>query len=245
MLESVVAESGESSAKSDDSGEAEKRDARLDQIGARAQAAGLEAWWTRFTHPATGEPEGPYGMRLNLRSGRRALSIQLSGGDEAEVLMRFPFERLTVLQGYESIFDPQERRIVAAVTVRGTLLSKIPGVIVGPPEESEPADERTAAMRTLFQLPGTPPGPSTLRISGPGDLVVELRSRAAAEVEALHGRARRNGYAFTIHGVSTDRHDEALTLLEELSTAIFVELDRSYGLTGTLHRSLTGGRVRR
>jgi hypothetical protein len=237
-------ERSDSSTTGDDSQTPVGRDARLEQIGARARAAGLDAWWTRFTNPTTGEPEGPYGMRVHLRSGRRVRSVHLSGGDEAAVLLRFPFEHWTVLKGYEAILDPRERRIVAAVTLRGTRLSRIPGAIAEPPEEPEPVTERIAALRTMFQMPGTPPGPSTLTLNGGvGGLVVELRSRAPAEVEALHGRSSRVGFAFTIRGVPTDRHDEALTLLEELSAAVFIELDRSYGLTGTLNRSFTDDQI--
>jgi hypothetical protein len=45
------------------------RDARLARVADRAVAAGLEAWWTQFRNPATGQGEGPYGMRIFLPSG--------------------------------------------------------------------------------------------------------------------------------------------------------------------------------
>ena len=76
-------------------------------------AAGLEAWWTQFRNPKTGPGEGPYGIRVFLPSGRRFHGVSLHGGDEAEVLLKFPFERWTVLQGYEAILDPDQRRIVS------------------------------------------------------------------------------------------------------------------------------------
>jgi hypothetical protein len=78
---------------------------------------------TQFRDPATGRGEGPWGMRVDLRSGSTFRSVNLSGGEEAALLLRFPFERWTVLHGYEAILDPGEQRIVAAVTLRGTSLS--------------------------------------------------------------------------------------------------------------------------
>ncbi len=214
------------------------------RVGDRAVAAGLKAWWTRFKNPATGEPEGPYGLRVELRSGRRTRSINIHGGAEAEALSRHPFERWTVLDGYEAILDPHEHRIVAAVHLRGTSLSKIPGVTTEPPEEPEISSESSATLRPLFGLPGEQPGPRTVRIaSSNGGLVVELRSRTPAEIRALHGSSSRYGYTLTIRGVSTNRHDDARTLLEGLSTSVFLDLDRGYGLTGTLHRSSEARRI--
>jgi hypothetical protein len=51
------------------------RDGRLDQVGQRARAAGLNAWWTQFRNPATGLGEGPYGMRVDLPSGSAFRSV--------------------------------------------------------------------------------------------------------------------------------------------------------------------------
>lgn len=39
--------------------------------------------------------------------------------------------------GYEAIIDPDEQRIVAQITLLGTSLTRIPGVVVGPPEKDE------------------------------------------------------------------------------------------------------------
>lgn len=75
------------------------RDPRLAKVADRAVAAGLEAWWTQFTNPKTGQGEGPYGMRVFLPSGQRFRGVSLNGGDEAEVLLKFPFERWTALHG--------------------------------------------------------------------------------------------------------------------------------------------------
>jgi hypothetical protein len=154
------------------------------------------------------------------------------------VLLRFPFERWIVLQRSEAIFDPVDQCIVAAVTLRGTSLSKIPGVDVGPPEETQPVGEGIAELRVAFKLPGNPPGPSSLTIGGVGGLAVELRSRAPAEINALRGSLSGIGQALVIRGVSARGHDEARELLEDLAAAVFVELDRSYGLAGTLQRAL-------
>ncbi|MEU8243376.1 hypothetical protein AB0C07_34415 [Actinoplanes missouriensis] len=217
------------------------RDARLEQLGQRAEAAGLNAWWTQFRNPATGQWEGPYGMRVNLRSGRGFRSVNLMGGDEAAVLLQFPFEQWTVLQGYQAILDPNGQRIVAAVTLRGTTLSNIPGVVIRPPEE-EPNEElvsgSVAELRAAFRLSGPQLGLRSLTIaSADGDLAVELHSQAPAEIEALRGSSNRIGQAMVIRGVSTHRHDEAHALLEDLAAAVFIELDRSYGLAGTLSRA--------
>jgi hypothetical protein len=151
------------------------RDPRLAKVADRAVAAGLEAWWTQFTNPKTGQGEGPYGMRVFLPSGQRFRGVSLHGGDEAEVLLKFPFERWTALQGYEAILDPDQQRIVAEVTLLGTSLSRIPGVVVGPPETDEPVTDGAAGLRLAFKF-GPAPGPSSLTIAGgDGGLAVELR----------------------------------------------------------------------
>ena len=178
-------------------------------------------------------------MRIDLRSGSTSRSVDLSG-EEAAVLLRFPFERWTVLHGYEAILDPDEQRIVAAVTLRGTALSKVPGAVVGPPEAIEPVSEGIAQLRVAFRLPGNPPGPSTLTMDGPeAGLTVELHSRAPAEIGALRGMSSGIGQALVIRGVSARSHDEARELLEDLAAAVFIELDRSYGLAGFLQRALS------
>lgn len=191
-----------------------------------------------------GRGEGPHGMRVNLRSGRGFRSINLNNGDGAEVLLRFPFERWTVLHGYEAILDPEQQCIIAAVTVRGTILSKIPGAVIGPPEEAEPVSDQVAGRRVAFRLPGPSPGPSSLTITGPGGPEVELRSRAPAEIKALHGSSSRVGHALIIRGVTAASHDAACGLMEELSAAVSIELDRDYGLAGTVNRSLGGDEVK-
>jgi hypothetical protein len=43
--------------------------------------------------------------------------------------------------------------------------------------------------------------------------------------------------------VTTDRHDAAVRLLESLSTALFLDLDRGYGLAGTLDRSFDADHI--
>jgi hypothetical protein len=109
---------------------------------------------------------------------------------------------------------------------------------VGSRVEAEPVSDRVADLRVAFQLPGTPPEASSLTIAGnDGGLIVELRSGAPAEIEALHGSSNRIGHGLVIHGVSTRRHEEARELLEDLAAAVFIELDRSYGLAGTLQRA--------
>jgi hypothetical protein len=217
-----------------------ERDARLDQVGQRAQAAGLNAWWTQSRDPATGRGAGPWGMRVDLRSGSTVRSVDLGSGEEAAVLLRFPFERWTVLHGYEAIFDPAEQRIVAAVALRGTSLSRIPGVVVGPPEDVEPVSTSVTKLRLAFQLPGNPPGPSSLTLKGTeAGPTVELRSQASAEVGVLRGMSHRIGQTLVIRGVSAASHDEAHELLEDMAAAVFIELDRSYGLAGTLQRALS------
>jgi hypothetical protein len=88
--------------------------------------------------------------------------------------------------------------------------------------------------------PSTPrsEAPTGRQITRPTFHAEPLLSRAAAEIQALHGTSSSFGHALVIHGVTTRRHDEARELLEDLSAAVFIELDRSYGLAGTLHHDL-------
>jgi hypothetical protein len=69
-------------------------------------------------------------------------------------------------------------------------------------------------------------------------LSVELSSRAAAEVEALRSSSNRFGHALIICGVNTSDHDQARELLEDLAAAVFIELDRSHGVAGTLQPAI-------
>jgi hypothetical protein len=170
--------SSDHSIAADEDAPAPEPDPRLRQVFVRAEAAGLNPCWMRFKNPATGRGEGPLSLQIGLRSGRKTRTVSLHTGDEAGVLLQHPFERWTALGGYKAILDAHERRIVAAVTLRGTSLSQIPGVIVEPPDDPEPVDDSMPS----FSVPkfwGPAPGPSTLTIAdSSSELVLELRTRA-------------------------------------------------------------------
>jgi DNA-binding CsgD family transcriptional regulator len=110
---------------------------------------------------AAREHVSPYTVKTHA-----TLAMAKAGVRDRALLLRFPFERWTMLHGYEAILDPGEQCIVAQVTLRGTPLSKIPGVIVGSPEQAEPISEDIAKLRIAFSLPGPSLGPSTLMIAG-------------------------------------------------------------------------------
>ena len=70
-----------------------------------------------------------------------------------------------------------------------------------------------------------------------GNLSLELYSFCPPEIAAINRRRSLSGYGLTIRGVTTTRHDEALELLVDLSTSLFIDLDIGYGLKGGLRKA--------
>ncbi|MEU8006841.1 hypothetical protein AB0B66_37260 [Catellatospora sp. NPDC049111] len=214
-------------------------DPALEEVAQRAVDAGHAAWWTRFKDPRSGALEGPLNLRLELKSGRGVRSIHLNAS-EAAALARFNFERWTPLGPYQAILDPDAGQIMAEVELSGTGLYRLSSATLLPPDETQ--DSTTTDIPNLLGFPaalGDPLAPRSLTVTDrQGILSVELRSMLLPQLAAFRTVPSTYGNSLIIRGVKTTRHDEALALLRDLSTSIFIDLDISYGLTGELKPAL-------
>jgi hypothetical protein len=229
MDEGIAPEAAAAADHGDKSGALEL-DPRLVQLADRAAAAGLGRSWRAFKSPQTGEPEGPCWLAIDIRSGRRVRHMHVRA-EEVEAVTQFKFEQWIALDGYEAILDTSERVIVAEVKIRPLRsLNKLPGVIKesleGNPEVPNSAALPKALRETCYL---TIPSPR-------GNLSLELYSFCPPEIDALKGGwgSGSLGNGLIINDVDVTRHDEALELLLDLSTSLFIDLDIGHGLTASL-----------
>jgi hypothetical protein len=216
-----------------------ERDPILVLLAERAAAAGLTGSWYEFKDPAIGKVEGPSWLGIEIPSGRRFRRLDIHAED-AEALASFKFERWIALGDYEAILDTDKTAIIAALHLQGfPSFDRLPGVTTWTLGGSEPrlahdADMTRTALRAASEM-GTV---SYLAIPAPNtDVSLELYSFCPSEIALMNRRGYLSGYGLTIRGVTTTRHDEALELLLDLSTSLFIDLDISYGIIGSLSKA--------
>ncbi len=212
-----------------------ERDPGLRRIGDRAAAAGLEVWWTQFRNPATGAGEGPLGLRVAFPAGRTTHDLQVDADDVA-LLERYAFEQWTYLVGYDAILDRASGDIYAAVDLRGSIyeVAAIPGAEKLTWDEIHIADDGGGAQVGTV----TPVRLTARRDDTP--FVVELRTPGHGMLRAACG-GRNELWGLRLTGLDTRRHDDAVRLLTEVSTAFFVDLDIAYSVSGRIRHAFEIG----
>jgi hypothetical protein len=212
------------------------------EVAKRAQAAKWEVEWVPLK-------EAPPRLVVGLPNGRdqRPLAV---GSRRAEQLLTIPFEQFRVLGDYlainnttESYFEALIRPSSRFVPLRVSLIH-IPGTEIirnldsFNSEDSDEVLDSTEEVSTAIDRPGRvgPYDRWKLRISDESKPWSIEFSEASTEFAALtndisvrrYDDGRRSLTTLKIFGLSTVRHDEALRQLEDVSGAIFFELDLRY-----------------
>ncbi|UOX85760.1 hypothetical protein MUY14_28755 [Amycolatopsis sp. FBCC-B4732] len=207
----------------------------LREIADRAHAAGLKVWTLRWNaHPTVaivGEPE----LRVEFPAGRAQREVRISRRDAADWAST-DFAHWVFLGDYDAFLDRSSGTVVAALGYTadgfGLAQKKIPGLVPMPEDDPDLAPrEGEALTETAFREP------VRLRVEHPsveGLSITIQRPPPRALRVACRENPRTWGVAIT--GVTTERHDQALGLLQEISTSFFIDLDLSYGLAFRLKK---------
>lgn len=207
-----------------------------DVIWARASAAGVESEWTERR---TEEGNTVKTLALFIPNGRekRKLPVLRSAVDD---ILQCNFEHWTALSDYAAFLDREDRVIEASVRMplgARWIPQILPGVIqdsheTPPLEEDETLDESAGIAGGGANF--DPDKPWRLPVEGTGVYSVEFSPPTLAMQVFERGRLRRpispNRHAtLKIRNVTVERHDDALSLLEGLSSALFFEIDLLHG----------------
>ncbi|WP_410634035.1 hypothetical protein [Amycolatopsis sp. cmx-4-83] len=209
----------------------------LREIADRAHAAGLKVWTLRWNaHPAVaivGEPE----LQIGFPAGRMPRKVQISRRDAPDWAST-DFADWVFLGDYDAFLDRSSGTVVAALDHRavgfGLGLKKIPGLApmaeddpdLTPREDEEPARiEFREPVRLCVEHPSVEGLSITIQRPPPRALRVACR-------------AYPSSWGVVITGVTTERHDQALRLLQEISTSFFIDLDLSYGFAFRLKKDI-------
>ncbi len=209
----------------------------LRQIADRAHAAGLKVWTLRWNaHPTvaiTAEPE----LQIDFPAGRAERRVRISRGDAADWAST-DFAHWVFLGDYDAFLDRSSSTVVAALDHRsdgfGLLRREIPGLAAMPEDDPdltprEGEEPSGTAFREPVRLCVEHPAVEGLSIT------IQRPPPRALRVAC---RAYPSSWGVVITGVATDRHDQALRLLQEIATSFFIDLDLSYGSAFRLKKDI-------
>ncbi|MEA5364576.1 hypothetical protein VA596_33950 [Amycolatopsis sp., V23-08] len=201
-------------------------DPALSRIADRAYAAGFKVQVMRWRNPATKDLEGAPELKVDFPAGRVKREVQISSGDAGK-WANVDFAQWVFLGDYDAILDRSSGRIVAELHHRadgfGLRWQQVPGTEEIPEDDPDlvPLDEWEADFVTR--------NPIRIRIEHKAVEGVSIVVQKPPPVPLRIACRSRNSWGLVLTGVTTDRHDEALRLLQEVSTSLFVDLDMSYG----------------
>ncbi|MGW5578871.1 hypothetical protein [Micromonospora chokoriensis] len=220
-----------------------------DEVYRRALAANAKITLSELTNSEGGVVVS---LRLHLPNGRETRLLPV-GAQRASVLRESNFEHWTLLSDYVAFYDRAEGVIEASCrseTSLRWLLRRIPGVIQEEGDlgtEGGVSDEAEVGvsledidLEKAWSLP----------IEGTGAFAVELSPPSSGMFALYHQAGIRREQSPTrflslkIKKVSPRGHDEAVELLERLSSALFFEMDLLYGILMRLARDSSSLRRR-
>lgn len=199
-------------------------DSLASQVEARCVAADLK--FERINRRLDENTSSPF-VRLWLPSGRNTQKLAFFRSEALEQLLSIPFERVTLLSGYDAVLDRENGRIEARV--RSTMpvptfrLIEQLASAAGPRPETE-----TEARPSRVSWPGE--GSVTLTVGSSSDAFLILSDVPTSSLRQQHITT------FAIEGVETDRHDDAVGLLETMSNSVFFGLDLGLNISLQLGR---------
>ncbi|WP_370971250.1 hypothetical protein [Amycolatopsis sp. cg9] len=209
----------------------------LREIAVRAHAAGLKVGILRWNDLPTVAIVGETELCVGFPAGRTQREVHISRRDAPDWAST-DFAHWVFLGDYDAFLDRSSGTVVAALDHSadgfGLFRKEIPGLAPipeGDPDLTPPeAEERSGtAVREPARLCVEHPSVEGLSIT------IQRPPPRALRVAC---RAYPNSWGVTITGVPTERHDQALRLLEEISTSFFIDLDMSYGAAFRLKKNV-------
>ncbi|WP_435005140.1 hypothetical protein P12x_003033 [Tundrisphaera lichenicola] len=167
---------------------------------------------------------GPYAV-VTLESGRKERKLSLSSESEFTKFLGAKFESITPLAGYEALLNRDTQTIEAAITNLGSNQRNLVYTLAeGGDFKSEATGDRNPRSIVINE------GTSYERRFVPLVLKDALEkysitfSYPSDELQLLRMRRTNSMVSMSIQGISTERHDEALKLLETISNSIFFQI---------------------
>jgi hypothetical protein len=200
----------------------------LTEIADRAHVAGIKVWMVRYSDESVC-------LQLDFPGERLRREVRISESD-APWWASTDFGAWDFLDDYDAVFERSSGCLMAALEHRsevfGLRKTEIPGLTPIPADDPD-----------LVELGGNGPrsplkDPLRLRVDHPAvDGVSMILQRPPPVALRLVCQTYVNSWAFVVTGVAPDRRDDAVHLLLEASTALFVDLDTLYGMTFRLKRN--------
>ena len=221
----------------------------------RAQAVGWQTHWRTVPSTIPSGEQQRY-LLIEIPNGRDVRTVSFTSR-RAEQLAGIPFEQFRIIGNYHAISNPTESYIEASIRPanrfpgRSLELINIPGVELvsrqtlsaheygdEPSEALEPVNGSSAESQKVKWGDRW-----RLKISDPSkSWFAEFSEASPAGAVLISDVARRTTTrqtlptTFKLFGVSAATHDEALRVLEEISGAVFFELDLRYGVSYEISR---------
>ena len=153
---------------------------------------------------------------IDFPNGRATRTVYIGSEDEADALMQYPLGEIVFLGEYAAICSYAQGWIEAAVRGHGL-------------------DTRGAIARRNIGSPEVRGSeqPQELEIVGPEGLTLRLTEKQGCLYSLDYGAQ----LYVRIEGVGITEHDKAQNLLEDLSNALFLQIDLRFGSPITLAKS--------
>ncbi|HEV2488150.1 MAG TPA: hypothetical protein VGT08_21690 [Terracidiphilus sp.] len=154
-------------------------------------------------------------VAIELKNGKLSRTVYVGNEPEALALLELPIGELVFLGGYVAICSYSGRWIEAAVRAHG----------FGPTTRP--------ALRTVFGNIGSKDeGPAEIEVTGPSGMTIRLVERG--QILPLLDYGSR--IYLRVEGIGITEHDKALNLLDDLSNALFMQIDFRFNLPLTISR---------
>jgi len=155
--------------------------------------------------------------------GRDKRQIFLSDSDDVEALLSIQFEKFSFLSDYEVLVSRADQRLEAPVrplAAPAARLLRLFGV-----EDLLDDAEQINAGTTIANCS---------KIFGGASVELKLQTPSRECRQLLRVSGRPGMLTLLISGLDLQTHDQATETLKKLSTALFVQIDASYGVALTL-----------
>jgi hypothetical protein len=213
-----------------------------DEIVARCEASRLPYEIYKIE-----DDEEEYELRVKIHNGREEQALYVSPS-KANLLKQFRFEEAKYLGSYEAVlFSGSDRRIearlrhgvsaVPSTVLMTRMIQRLPGVEIDIESPAGSLVKSIERVRSSEADEGVAqPKPWRLRIESPSERVQVELSPSTDELAAMISRGNSFSVTAKIRGEFSDRHDDALNLMEQLLGAIFFEMDVRHGVALAMAR---------
>lgn len=219
------------------------QDTLLDELVRRVSEAGLESEMVDGPRSPIAEDERSTFLRIHFPNGRHTRQL-LVRGSRVGRLLKTPFENVTFLGDFDAFFDRSsgtaEAHVVGAEATFRSGPWTLPGAetLNGPSTGDDDQDDPDQALLSSR----TAPENWRLRVTR-GEQTLELSPISETARVFFGGPPRTRVFTLKLSGLPTDRHDDALELLENLGNAFLFELDVLYRASYALRRRRNPSRL--